>query len=366
MLLLLACAPSEPAYVERADLDRAVARSDFGALCAGLKMEDEGVRTEAAEKLVRFPAAKIGCLCERMVRNGAWDAAVLSGMSKVKDDEHVGCAAKLLDDPAQKDRAGLAAALRKIKAPAVRARLVAAAKAEPDAEVRASALAALAGTDDAGEKAALVAALSDPSAAIRAAGAAALQGEKEPAVLALVATDPDAGVRAGALTGSRGADGWSAAACDRLLHDTDPLVRAQAATLMKGTRAPEEWACLRERAFTQEDDAGVRLALLQSLSKTSAPAASDVLCEVIPFWVKTYVGDAQVQRDSDLDVIHWQNERDFNRSYDCVAAAQKKAGAYTCWGKGYVADQFREFGGKVGVPKCAGGGGVVYSNEVTF
>ena len=102
--------------------------------------------------------------------------------------------------------------------------------------------------------------------------------------------------------------------------------------------------------------------LVDAPTPTPCPVGSDVLCDVIPAWVKTYVKDAPPSEGD--DILRAQNNRDFERSYACAQAAARQAGSYTCAGKAYVGAFYREVGGKSGVPSC--GGGSRASNEIVF
>ncbi len=364
--LFLACAPSAPMFIDKAGIDKARVNNDTVAACAGLSMKDAEVRTYAAEKLSTWKRPQ-PCVCEHMVRDGGWDAAVLKGLTKVTEDERVACAGDLLDDAALPDRVGLARALSGFLAPAVRARLATAAAADADPEVRAVAIVTLRPDKDESARAILVAALADPLPSVRAAGATALAGlaDTAPAV-ATLAHDPEPSVRAAALGALRTVKDFAFAdvACAALASDTDATVRAAAATTMKGTKDPALQGCLGEHMLAKEDDALVRTAMLAALRGSSSKAAADTLCDAIPFWTRTYVGDGPVEKMGSTDIVGAHNDRDFERSYECTERAYK-AGGYSCWQRGYLADYFREFGGKVGVPRC-GGGAVSASNEITF
>lgn len=371
MLVLLAalsaCMQVEPTYVSRADLDDAHGRGDVAALCAGLRMKDEDTRTAAAEKLKDWNG-DASCLCERLVYEERWDAPVLRGLKGAKDAEKVGCAGALLDDPAQPDRAALVASLLPI--PAVRPRLVQAAASDADPAVRAAALAAYRSTKDPAEVALLTKGLGEEKdAAVRAAYAGALFGQKDAAqaLRDAIAKDPEAAVRAAALTSwqSIKPDDYTAVVCKALAEDAAPEVRAAAATTLRATRDPAQLACLRDRMLAEEPDATVRAALLDALRASPAKEAADTLCDAIPFWVRTYVRDGRP--DESVSILRAQNDRDFERSYDCAQAAVRQSSGYTCHGRAYVGAFFKDLGGRASVPNCDGGAPRrAASNEVSF
>lgn len=352
-------------FIDKAGIDDARVDGNVVAVCVGLTMKDEAVRTYAAEKLVTWKRAQ-DCVCDHLERDGSWDLAVLRGLDEAEDDERVGCVATLLDKASLPDRPGLARALAPFRAPAVKARLKAAAKSDADVAVRAEAIAVLRPDKDEEARALLVAALADPDAQIRAAAATALAGLVDTAPqLAAAMADTDPGVRSAALASLRTVKGFAFAdvACKALAEDSDPAVRAAAALSMKGSKDEALGTCLREHMMKPEDSGEVRAAMLTALRATPGKTAADTLCEAIPFWTKSYVGDGPVEKMGNADIVGAHNDRDFERSYECTEKALK-AGGYSCWQRGYLAEYFREFGGKVGVPRC--GGGTTVSNEITF
>ncbi len=350
------------------DLEKALALKDGVTLCVGLKMKDDAVRQEAAKKLSDFNGTGAKCLCDHLVREGAWDRAVLDGLAHAKRDDRVGCTTRLLDDPALTDRAGLVAELNRIEAPSVRARLVHAVKSDKDPDVRAAAIAVFAGTKDAAEIAILTDGLgADTNAKWRWAAATALSAVPagEAALSRAAAGDADAAVRATAITSLRGRSSFADAACAGL-KDADPIVRGQSALAMKGLKDEKALGCLATHMMEVEADPTVRVAMLTALRGSPSPIAANALCDAIPFWIKTYVGDEQVAREGAADIIFAQNDRDYQRSYECVQKALRGLG-YSCWGKAYIGDYMRELGGSAPLPRC-GPQKVVYSggNEINF
>lgn len=366
LLLLLACVDSEPAFVSTRELDKALATGDTAALCAGLRMKDASTREAAADKLKDYPFDS-ACLCERLQLDGRWDPAVLAGLAKADDVEKVGCVGTLLDDPAQPERTALVTALLKI--PAARARMVSAAASDADPAVRAAAMTVYRNSKDAAELTQVQGWLAaDANPAVRAGAAVALLGQSsaEGALRDAVGKDSDTAVRAAALTtypSLKPAD-LDVVTCKALLEDASPDVRIAALGTMRATRDAEQLACLRQRATTEDPSPEVRAALLQTLASSAAPEAAAVLCDVIPSWVKAYVKDAAPAEGD--DILRAQNDRDFERSYECVQAAVKAGGGYTCAGRAYVGAFFRDLGGKAGVPTCGAGSARAASNEIVF
>ncbi len=368
LALLLACDPPTPTYIDRKMIEKAHIHGDTHILCGGLEMKDDATRGAAADILATMEPPE-ACLCEHLVRDGAWDPPVLRSMAKAKDDLHGACAAALLDRPELADRAGLVNQLARVKAPAVGARLSAAAREDADPLVRAAAMAILRPAKDPEAFALVTAALSDADPAMRVAAANSLAGiDAATDSLATAAKDADPGVRGAAITALKGSGRFAEVACPALAGDADSGVRAVTAAAMSGTKEDAVLACLRTHMLENEADPGVRGAMLLSLRKTTAPAAAATLCEAIPFWIRTYVGADPPEREGPSDILFAQNDRDFERSYECVQKALKAGGYKTCGQRYYVNDWFHELGGKNAVPRrCdqpAGGGGG--SREITF
>ena len=365
LLLLIACASPPPSFIDRAGIDRAIPSANTVAICAGMSMKDAGTRGYAAEKIATWKPPQ-DCACDHLQRDGTWDGPVLRGLKNATTDHVAGCVATLLDQPALTDRAGLVKAIASMKVPQVQARLTQAAASDADPAVRAAAMVALRPDNDAAARALVVASLSDTNALVRAGAATALAGVAEAAPALVEATkDADPGVRAAAIISLKSVEdfGFAAVACPLLASDPDATVRTTSAAAMQGTRDEALLACLRVHMATKEESGDVRMAMLTSLRKSSTQAASDILCDAIPYWTRTYVADGPVERESDIDIVGAQNARDFNRSYECVEKAWN-AGKYSCWQKGYLADYYRDLGAKVGIPNC--GGGTRVSNEISF
>jgi hypothetical protein len=351
-VLLAGCTTPEPNFVEVPELHQAHARGEPKVICAGLKMDADGTRQEAA-KILRDWHKEAPCLCERLQREGRWDAAILAGLADAERDDRVGCVAELLDDPTQPDRAALVEAMLHIEAPAVKARVLVAAKSEADPEVRAAAMIALRGSKDPADVSALVDMMTkETNPSLRAAAARALSSvaPANDALLAAVKGDADPGVRAAAVGALTGLPGRSEGIC-AALADADAQVRAAAATAGSGTRDAAVVTCLAKKLDGTEEAGEARAAVLGSLRKSPLPEAAKALCDAIPGWVRAYVKDKVPERFGDLDIAHAQNDRDFEQSYDCMQKAVR-AGGYTQCGKAYVTDWFQQVGGKVSVATC--------------
>ncbi len=366
-LLLAACKTPEPAFVSKADLDRAHTTGDITTLCVGLKMKDDDTREHAAQILKDLKDPGVACICDHLTRDGAYDPAVYNGLANPDADggqaNYEGCVAKALDDTALKDRAGMATAMLKVKTSVVHERLVKAAESDADPEVQAAALPALRATKDPKELQMLMDGLKrggtwGANAALDLDGNPAAKEALKGAI-----QTGDAPTKAAALTGYRDthAEDWPAVAC-AAMDDADPVVRAAVATAIDATRSPQILGCVADHLKKLEPDANVRLSLLTMLSKDAAPEAAKALCDAVPFWVKSYVTDTAPTEKSDADILFYQNDRDFDASLACATAAFNASGYTTC-GKAYLGARVNEYGGKVHYTACkapgdaAAGGG---------
>jgi hypothetical protein len=111
---------------------------------------------------------------------------------------------------------------------------------------------------------------------------------------------------------------------------------------------------LRERAFTVEEDSGVREKLLDVLGSSPSKDAANVLCEAIPFWAKNYLKTGMPDKVPGTDIIRAQNTRDFERSFECVQKAVRSSSGYSCYARAYTGFWLRELGGTASVPRCPG------------
>lgn len=363
---LLASCERTPSSVTTQDLESAAVLGKNKHLCRGLEMRDEDVRRYAAEKLdaVTDPVAQ-ECVCKAM-SGGAfaeklgWDPKVMEGIARTKRDDLAGCAADIARRADLKERVIAVGYLTTMSAPAARKALGDIAfDASAESTVRLRALEAIGGSPATKvEQIALLA--KDPDAAVRKLAARGLAALVEPdvteALRAAAAGDADGTVRGAAMVALKrhGVPEADALLCTAMVEDASPEVRATAVNAFKGTKKPENVACLRAAALTAQPDADVRAAILGALKGTAGPEASKVLCEAIPFWVKTYLKEGMVDKVPSTDIIRAQNDRDWERSYACVEAAQRQSGGYSCYGKKYVASWLKELGGNTYEPKCPG------------
>ncbi|MEC8422935.1 MAG: HEAT repeat domain-containing protein, partial [Myxococcota bacterium] len=199
----------------------------------------------------------------------------------------------------------------------------------------------------------------DADASVRAAAAKGLHGIKEEKVVSALRgaldADADGTVRGEALLGLKkaGAEGTDALICAAMKEDESAEVRKRAISAYRGTKRKEAIACLRDRALTLEEDPAVRSTLLSVLKSSPKKAAKKVLCDAIPFWVRSYMKEELPPKVAGADIIKAQNDRDWDNSYDCIGKAYR-AGGYSCFGRLYVGHWFREVGGSAYLPNCPG------------
>lgn len=364
-VLLLSCERA-PANVTTNDLESAAVLGKNKTLCRGLEMRDEDVRRYAAEKLnaVTDPVAQ-ECVCKAISTGSfaerlGWDPKVVEGIQRTTRDDLASCAVAVAKKPDLKERAMAVGFLTTMTAPVARQALGEIAfDTATESSVRLRALEAIGGSP--ATKAEQIALLGkDPDAAVRKLAARGLAALVEPdvteALRAAASTDADGTVRGAAMVGLKrhGVPQADELLCKAMVGDPSPEVRAVAVNAFKGTKKPENVACLRAAALTEQADADVRAAILGALKGTAGPEASKALCDAIPFWVKTYLKEGMVDKVPSSDIIRAQNDRDWERSYACVEAAQRQAGGYSCYGKKYVASWIKELGGNSFEPKCPG------------
>lgn len=375
MLLMAALFACEivPPYVDSMNVDDAFAHQRYKVVCKGLEMEDPETRTHAAEKLneVTEPIAA-ECTCQFAWDSAAhtFDAAILEGLEGSDREDLVSCFLPALDDAQLEERANLVTLLNKTRVPAVKTRMAAIAQdSGQDAEVRAAAIGALAGSMEADHVSALRGLLSDEDNGIRAAAAKALKGQSDDETIAALRTaleqDTEPEVRAAALKVLKGAKVEDATelVCTAMIEDESPIVRKAAVLSFKGTKRQEAMDCLRRKTLTKEPDGDVRRSLLSVIKGSPHEDAGDVLCDAIPFYMRTYIKDKDPSQVPGTDIAAAQNDRDFENSYACYQGALRKTSGWSCRGRQYVASWYREVGGKSHVPRCAGDAG---AGEVVF
>jgi hypothetical protein len=361
LTLASACKPNQVNDIEQ--VDSYIARGNWSYACVATASRLDDVRTHTSRRLAATKGVTeaTDCLCKAAWRPdaGTWDPAVVAGWEGTKRDDLASCLAPAASDPRVADKEALIEALAATGARAAYDAMVAVADADVSVEVAAAALRALSGSPD--HDAPLIARLSHADATLRAAAASALTQRKDPAtrdaLLKVATSDAEGAVRAAAVaslaTAPARTDGLRKLLCDLMLDDPDASVRAAAVTAFKGTTRKDEATCLKARALKQELDGEVRGALLAALAGSPRDEAADALCEAVGPWTRWYIRDGTVDKTPNADIVEAQNDRDWDRSYACVEAALKQGGL-SCYGRNYLAHWFNELGGKATPPWCPG------------
>jgi hypothetical protein len=361
LFLFLSACDMTPNYVDTKDIEQAVASRSWAVVCKGLEMKEERIRRYATEQLWKTGASQeeMGCICEHIgTADGGWDPAIAEGLIGLKDDKIVGCFADLVKQPNLPKRTEAVVALAQTSAPIARDALAEIAAADGDVTTRARAVDAIAGNPK--YKDTLMALIGHEDAGLRTAAAKGLGGQKDrpivEALIKLATEDKEGEVRAAALIAVKSSSASKAQdmVCKAMLEDESPVVRTAAVRSFKGTRRESAVACLRTKAFTEETDASVRDAVLAVLKSSPRDTAADVLCDAIPFWMRTYVKTDIPDKIPGTMIVKTQNDRDWERSYECFEKAYRKSSGYSCFAKMHVGLWFREVGGKPYVPSCPG------------
>ena len=365
-LVLLAGCEMTPRHIDKSsDVDMYLTRKAYTSACVGLKMDhDDSLRAYTAQRLADYPhvPAASACVCAELYDAEAHtvDLAVAEGIAGTRRDDLAACLAPAVHDAAipAKKRPDVVAALARIDAPASYGPLEALAKSDPDPAVRAHAARAL--RPSAASEGTLVSLLaSDQEAGVRQAAGEALAGHKGKEVLRAlvraVAEDADGGVRAAALDavvhlGAKDADDMI---CKAMLEDPDERVRERAVRAYHGTKRVAALACLQKRMDRPEESGAVRTAILEALGASPSDRAAMMLCDNIGPWLRMYVKDEIADRIPGANIIEFQNNRDWERSYDCVGRALQQGG-YSCYARNHLGHWMNELGGKASTPWCPG------------
>ena len=350
-----------PSFVDTKDIEQATARGAWGTVCKGLEMSEDRIRQYAAEQLWKnkAPAEEMACICEHLPKSGGgFDPAIAAGLEGLKSDAIAKCFADLVKNPELPKREEAVVAFAKMTAPSVRTVLAEVAAADGDMATRIRAANTIGGDPD--HKDTLMTLLSHDDNGLRAAAAKGLGGHKDreivDALIKVAGSDPEGTVRAAALVAVKtsGVSKASDMVCKAMMDDESPAVREAAIRTLKGTRRDSAVKCLREKAFKEEPDASVRDALLAVLKSSPNDNAALVLCDAIPFWMRTYVKDDIPDKIPGTMIVKTQNDRDWERSYECFKKAYQRSSGYSCFAKMHVGLWFREVGGKNYVPSCPG------------
>lgn len=356
---MLAC---QPRFLETsAEVDAFLSRMDYAAACVGLASNDESLREYTAKKLAEYPAEQVAsdCLCAALydAEAGAWDPVTARGVRATKRDDLAACLEPAVSDDRVEDKKSLLVALGAIAAPAGYETLATMAKAT-DVTVRAAAVSGLQTSAEHGELLRDIA-RSDADADVRGAAVQGLKGrtgaESRDVLVAVVKAEDDALVRLKAveILADRRDRTVDRVLCDAMLEDTSSSVRAAAVEAFRGDKKADNISCLRKRLLTLEDDSEVRKATMGVLASSPSKGAADALCDGIGPFLRMYVKDKIYHEYDGVDIVTHQNNRDYERSYECVTKAMRQGG-YSCFARHHLGQWVNTLGGSTSLPLCPG------------
>ncbi len=365
LILTSACEIAPQRIDESAQVDGFLARKAFNSACVGLDNDsNDSLRAYTAKRLSDHPHVSVAtdCLCKALydAEGHTFDAAVAEGLDGTERDDLARCLAPALDDAAiPKDkRPLLVKSLGRINAGASFEALEKLASSDSDAQVRELAASALRPCRACSDT--LLGILSgDAEPNVRAAAAASLDGRSENTVVEQVTKaaveDEDGGVRAASLTAvsKKKSSRTDKMLCDAMLEDPDERVREAAVKAVHGSKRANSIKCLEKRLLKEEESGSVREATLAALGASPSDRAAKVLCSSIGPFLRLHVKDKIADRIPGTDIIKAQNDRDWERSFDCVHKALGQGG-YSCYARNYLGHWFNELGGKTSTPWCPG------------
>ncbi|MFK7926855.1 MAG: HEAT repeat domain-containing protein [Myxococcota bacterium] len=356
----------DPNWVETSgEIDVFIGQGRWSAVCVALKNDrNDSLRKYAAEKLVAAgdePVAK-ACVCERVMsfRNGPYDVSIVEGFRGTKRDDLVPCVLPALDEATGEERVHLVGQIGGIGAPSAHKKMAELAKdTKEPVEVRVAAVQALLPERVAYRADLLDRLVNDPAPEVRAEAAATFENEKDDGVVAALVKaardDADGAVRAAALKSvvKLRIDETDKMVCDMMMNDPDERVRDRAVRSFKGSKRRVALDCLKKRLLTEEKSGMVRESTMKAIYASPDPYAADILCDAIGPFTRMVVGELPVHKMEGADIVKHQNNRDFERSYECVQKAVRQGG-YSCYGRYNLADWLERLGGKAFKPTCKG------------
>ncbi|NCG18934.1 MAG: hypothetical protein GWP91_07975 [Rhodobacterales bacterium] len=365
-LLSLGACEFPPNFVkDDSQIDTFLVQKAYASACVGLKMDkDDDLRRYTAERLAAYGHVKIAneCLCEALYNAEAHtsDAVVAQGLAGLGRNDLAACLIPALADSAitGEDRTWIVRGLAGMDADAAYGKLEDLVLNDSDAVSRAYAAEAL--RPAGGAQDTLIKVLQeDVDANVRAAAARGLTGRKGDKVAEALMTaaqeDADGGVRADALTGAvRKTNAVTdAMVCSAMLEDEDERVRNSAVKTYHGSKRKRAIDCLAKRLITFEESGTVRQSTLDALGASPSEHAALALCDSMGPFLRLHLKDDLQHKTPGTDIFKAQNDRDWERSYDCVGKAIS-AGGLSCYARNYLGHKFRELGGSAAAPLCPG------------
>ena len=369
LTVFLACGAKEinPNTITKEDLVTAVPKKDLGMLCSGLKSPDTELQQYAMEQLRIFdPKETSECIKTGLIDEGThrFREGVLMGFRDEKRNAVASLATDFLMDSSIVNRDVAMGHLVLATAPIINSSILKVAQnSQDDPKVRAQAITAIGGYSDNFD--AISELFEDSNPDVKSAVLEALarhQTEKAARVLIKEGmADSNEQIRAAATTayGQHAGKNAEQLLCEAMKNDASAKVRAAAIKGLRKTESVTAIRCLREKAMTLEEDRDVRAALIDVLRMAQGdaePAANAVLCDAIPFWLRSYVTDKLPEEDPETDIVKTQNDVDFQNSEKCFAAAYKQRKGYTCHAEKYISWFYKQVSNQESlyVPKCPG------------
>lgn len=353
-----------PRHVEsEIEVDGYLAQRAYASACVGLQnRNNDGLRTYTAQQLVRLPSERVAndCLCAALYDplKHVVDGATAMGLAGSKRNELAKCLAPSLIDPLVEDRPRVAALLAGIDAEAGYQALEDVTNSGEGPEIRAAATRGLLYSSRAQDRLAELV-LQDEDPGVRAAAAEALAGRKDPKIVQTIkqvlAEEQVVEVRAAALRAlvTSDAAGSRDLVCKTLMEDEDARMRIGAANAFRKSEDRLAIDCLKRRLLEEELNPAVRTEVMEAIESSPTKHASNALCALIAPMMKLYVKDVIAEETPGVDIIKFQNNKDWERSYECVERALQSPGL-SCYAKNHLGKWMRELGGKAARPLCPG------------
>ena len=352
-----------PAEVDKEDVKRATAQQRDNVVCVGLTMPDMELQTYATEQIRTFETeAAAACICTNIRdESGAYREAVIEGMKGEDRNDVVQCLIDVVSDASVQNRAPAVRALEGMHAPIILPAMTELAKKTgDDGEVRAAAVYAIGRSEKSHDV--LLELAGDSDATVQAEAVRSLGNHKDSSLARKVIkghlTNTKPSVRSAAIEAWRmQKDADADAEICPLLLDESADVRKAALMSFKFTRSADSVKCLRERAMTLEEDAGLRESMLYILKNArgdAKPEAFKVLCDAIPFWLRNYVKDKRPEDLPGTQIVQAQNDMDYENSLECFKNAYQRSAGYSCYAKEHIATWYGHVSGndKLNVPEC--------------
>lgn len=363
-LVLAGCDPRQVDSSEQ--VDAFLSQGRLSAICVALNNHnDDKLREYATRKLVPNLADPVAsdCICKGVYRPqyNEIDESVGRGIEGSGSDALAACVAPALDNPSfdEEKRITTISVLAGMNAPRAYKILGGLLEKDESAKIREMAAKGLIRARDDYQALLLEKLGNDSAPEVRAAIAEGMERVKDEvvvtALLKALHEDKDGGVRAAALKSvvKLRLDETDKMVCDAMMNDLDERVRDQAVRSFRGSKRSVAIQCLKNRLYAKEESTKVRASTLTALGRSPSDEAALVLCHAIGPFLRMYVVDGIAERLPAVNIIETQNNRDFERSYECVEKAIRQGG-YSCYARNHLGQWMNELGGKAATPWCPG------------